>query len=350
MSSLKDTKYFINKAKQIHNNKYDYSKSNYIKSSEKLEIICPIHGSFWQRANRHLQGDGCPYCGGTKKLTTEEFIKKAQKVHNNKYDYSESEYINNSKPLKIICPTHGDFWQIPYHHLEGVGCPKCYGNKKLTTEEFIKKARVIHGNKYDYSESEYIGNNKKLTIKCNSCGNIFEQEPNNHLSDHGCPYCLHKISRQEKFIAELIQKFIEEKKLDVKFWFEQKYKLEQRSIKNYVLDLDIFIEKPFKIGNNIYKGIGIQVEGPWHYEKSLLTWETFNNDALRHNESNIVIFNIEVYNFTAKERKRLEKECEKIFKNIEALINCSSNSEFIIKENKENFIKRHNEIKENCGF
>lgn len=350
MSNLKNTEYFINKATQIHGNKYDYSKTKYIKSNEKLEIICLTHGSFWQRANRHLQGDGCPYCGGTKKITTEEFIEKARQVHGDKYDYSKVNYINNHTKVCIICPEHGEFWQTPSHHLANVACPSCYGNKKITTEEFIEKARQIHGDKYDYSESEYIGNSRKLKIKCNSCGRFFSQTPNNHLYGHGCPFCFHKISAQEKFVAELMQTFLKKKKIDVNFWFEQKYRLKQKSIKNHILDLDIFIEKTFKVGQTEYKGVGIQVEGPWHYDKRLLTSETFNNDFLRHNENDIIIFNIEVHNFTNKEKERLKKECEKIFRKIESLISCSNDSELIIKENEEKFFKRHYEIKENCGF
>jgi hypothetical protein len=90
-----------------------------------------------------------------KKLTTEEFIKRAEIVHGNKYDYSKSNYVNAHKKVIIICKKHGDFLQAPNHHLGGQGCREC-GNKKLTTEKFIKKAEKIHGHKYNYSKVDYI--------------------------------------------------------------------------------------------------------------------------------------------------------------------------------------------------
>ena len=90
-----------------------------------------------------------------KRITTGQFIKKARDVHKNKYDYSLSNYNHTHKKIKIICPDHGTFEQTPSSHLNGSGCPKCYGNKNLTTEEFINKSNLIHNNKYDYSLSKY---------------------------------------------------------------------------------------------------------------------------------------------------------------------------------------------------
>ena len=87
-----------------------------------------------------------------RKLTTEEFIKKAKEIHRDKYDYSKAEYSGSKIKICIICPKHGEFWQIPNAHLNGQGCPECSNTKKLTTEEFIKRAKKIHGDKYDYSK------------------------------------------------------------------------------------------------------------------------------------------------------------------------------------------------------
>ena len=116
----KTTVEFIKEAKKIHNNKYDYSKVKYINNYSKLLIICLIHGEFEQVSTVHLRGSGCPKCGvENKKPTTSEFIKKATKVHKNKYDYSKVEYVNNYSKVIIICPIHGKFKQIPYSHLNG---------------------------------------------------------------------------------------------------------------------------------------------------------------------------------------------------------------------------------------
>lgn len=98
---------FIEKANKVHNHRYDYSKVNYINNREKVCIICPEHGEFWQGPYKHLTGQGCPKCGGTQKSNIDEFILKAKKVHGNKYDYSKVEYVNNKTKVCIICPEHG---------------------------------------------------------------------------------------------------------------------------------------------------------------------------------------------------------------------------------------------------
>lgn len=116
---------FIQKAKEIHGDKYDYSKTKYINSNTKICIICPEHGEFWQTAGNHLSGHGCDKCGGTSTNTLEDFIQKAKSAHGEKYDYSKVEYINNNTKVCIICPKHGEFWQTPDKHFQGRGCPFC---------------------------------------------------------------------------------------------------------------------------------------------------------------------------------------------------------------------------------
>ena len=110
------TKIFIRKALIKHGNKYDYSNVVYIKSFEKVEIICRVenHETFWQTPNQHLIGCGCPICGGRQKLTLEKFIKRAKEIHDNKYDYSKSKYINAHSKIEIVCPieNHGSFFSI----------------------------------------------------------------------------------------------------------------------------------------------------------------------------------------------------------------------------------------------
>ena len=103
------TEEFILKAKKVHGDKYDYSQVNYVKTTIPVTIICPIHGPFTQRPVNHLRGKGCKYCGNAVKHTTEEFIEAARKVHGDKYDYSQVEYVNNKTKVKIICPIHGLF-------------------------------------------------------------------------------------------------------------------------------------------------------------------------------------------------------------------------------------------------
>ena len=197
---------FISRAKKIHNNRYDYSKANFIKASEPLCIICPIHGEFWQKPNVHLSGCGCQKCYGTPKLTTEEFIEKAKTIYGDKYDYSKVNYIGNKNKICIICPTHGEWLVTPNNFLRGSECPKCYGTPKLTTEEFIEKAKQVHGNKYNYSKVAYNGNKSKVKIICPIHGE-FLQSAASHLKGADCPACsgLEKITK-EKITKEVFLK------------------------------------------------------------------------------------------------------------------------------------------------
>ena len=128
---------FLLKAKEIHGNKYDYSKVEYINSKTKVCIICPEHGEFYQEPNSHLQGHGCPFCKSElKRNTTKGFIEKANEIHNNFYDYSLTKYGSNRQEKVIIkCPLHGEFTISPKSHLRGSGCPKC---KQSSLEKDVK--------------------------------------------------------------------------------------------------------------------------------------------------------------------------------------------------------------------
>ena len=196
------TEEFIKRAKEIHGDKYDYSKVEYKNAYTKVCIICPIHGEFWITPNNHLRGRGCKECYRDSLFSsTNEFIKKAKKVHGDKYDYSKVEYKNDRTKICIICSKHGEFWQTPAHHLKGCGCQYCSKNKKYTTEEFIKRAKEIHGDKYDYSKVEYKNTSTKVCIICPKHGE-FLVTPNNHLSGRGCPHC--KQTLLEKRISNVL--------------------------------------------------------------------------------------------------------------------------------------------------
>ena len=188
------TEHFIEKAKLKHGNKYDYSKVDYQGTEEPVIIICPEHGEFWQKPHNHINGCGCPICAGTKKLTTEEFIRKARKIHGDKYDYSKVEYVNSITPIIIVCPEHGEFLQTPSDHLSGKGCKKCatkliHDKLRKTKQQFIEEARAVHGDKYCYDKVEYINANTKVTIICPIHGN-FQMAPISHVRQHqGCPLC-----------------------------------------------------------------------------------------------------------------------------------------------------------------
>ena len=199
---------FIRRAKEVHGDKYDYSKTKYVNTTTKVCIICPEHGEFWQTPSKHLIGRGCPKCGGSAQLTTEDFIRKAKEIHGNKYDYRKTEYVNANTKVCIICPKHGEFWMLPSNHTHKTrpqGCPKCKAEspnpKRLTTEDFIRRAKEVHGDKYDYSKVEYVDYRTKVCIICPIHGEFFQQ-PGNHLMGNGCPRCLGKGLTQEEFINE----------------------------------------------------------------------------------------------------------------------------------------------------
>ena len=212
---------FIKRSNVIHHNKYDYSKVEYVNSSTKVCIICPEHGEFWQTPNKHMSGRGCPKCANIarknkKTFTYDIFEKKCNEIHNGKYLYHQ-DYTNYSTKVKITCPIHGDFYQSPNHHLCGQGCPKCgiekiHDTQRFTTEEFIIKAKEIHGDKYDYNKSLYVNYKTPISIICHKNGNNgiehgeFLQTPEAHLNGHGCPKCGNQISDAEKEIICFIEK------------------------------------------------------------------------------------------------------------------------------------------------
>ena len=186
---------FLLKAKEIHGDKYDYSKVLYKNSLTKVCIVCPEHGEFWQTPANHLQGQGCPKCLGKNK-STEDFISEAKKVHGDKYDYSKTKYKGAGEKVCIICPKHGEFWQIPSSHLRGSGCPECGKERSAelqhakmpTTEEFVAHLVSIYGNKYDFSKVDYKGNKTKVCIICPEHGE-FWKTPSALLAGQGCPRC-----------------------------------------------------------------------------------------------------------------------------------------------------------------
>lgn len=235
---------FIEKAKKIHGDKYDYSKVVYVKCNKKVCIICPKHGEFFIEPIKHISKGrtnqrGCPFCGEENRRkhtrkTTEWFITEAKKIHGDKYDYSKVEYERTDKNVCIICPEHGEFWQTPNRHLNHHGCPKCGGNEKLTTEEFIKRAKEIHGDKYDYSKVVFNGTNKKVCIICPKHGE-FWQYANSHMAGRGCPHCKSSLLENE------VRKFLDDE--GIKYIAQKRAKwLGKQSLDFYLPDFGVVIE------------------------------------------------------------------------------------------------------------
>lgn len=149
----KTQKKFIEEAKKIHKDIYDYSKVEYVNSFKKIEIICKKHGSFWQDPSLHLSGRGCKKCfiekqTDRKRKVIKRFIEEAKEIHKNTYDYSKIEYLNNKTKIGIICKIHGIFWQSPNHHLHGSGCPNCASTGFNPTKPAILYYLRVNTEKY----------------------------------------------------------------------------------------------------------------------------------------------------------------------------------------------------------
>ena len=280
---------WIERFNLIHFNRYDYSKFIYKNNHTNVCIICLEHGEFWQTPKKHLIGHGCPKCGRSLPLSIEIFIQKANNKHNNFYIYDNTIYKNTNTKICIICPEHGEFWQTPHNHLAGHGCPICGGTSLLNTEEFIKKAILVHENKFNYDKVQYKNNETKVCIICPEHGE-FWQTPYNHLSGFGCSFCV-----KSKGIIEIIKQL---KDFNINIITE--YRFENCKDKNS-LPFDIYLPN---------YNICIEYDGEQHFEpirfngisleKAKEIFErTKKHDTIKNNyckENNIQLIRIPYWN------------------------------------------------------
>ena len=181
---------FISKAKEVHGDNYDYSRSTFVKINEPVDIRCnKCERYFKQRPYSHLSGHGCNFCARRK--STGDFVKKAILVHGQKYDYSMVEYETNKSRVSITCKIcNHRFVQSAASHLAGHGCPECSTKyKKKSKKQFIADAMGVHGDRYDYSLVVYESNKDIIDIVCKKHNSIFQQQALSHLRGSGCPAC-----------------------------------------------------------------------------------------------------------------------------------------------------------------
>lgn len=230
---------FIKRCLEKHNYKYSYEKTNYKNSNSKVIITCPIHGDFEQLAASHQRGRGCSSCTKShpqKKKDAEVFILELKAIHNNKYDYSITEYKDCKSKIKIICPIHGIFEQKAGDHLKGNGCKKCgierrAQGRRCNKEDFVRKSKEIFGELYEYPDNMiYINSSTKVNIICKKHGE-FWKTPNNHLSKRqGCPIC--EESKGELEISRILR--------DLGVYFEKQKRFKEcRNI--YTLPFDFYM-------------------------------------------------------------------------------------------------------------
>lgn len=192
------TTQFIARAVSVHGDKYDYKKVAYKNNSQKVVIICAVHGDFLLAPKSHISGIGCTRCSGKAKRTKKTFIEDAVACHGNKYSYDKVVYKNPKDKLIIVCGIHGDFEQSATSHIRGYGCAKCgiermaSGNTR-TQKDFIKQAKKAHGDRYSYGKTKYTASGESVVITCSLHGD-FEQIAQSHISGHGCQKCSFQLT------------------------------------------------------------------------------------------------------------------------------------------------------------
>lgn len=205
---------YIKLATEKHNGIYDYSETVYNGVQNKIDIICKVHGKFTQTGANHLASNGCPKCAHDYRVSCVQkdqnhFLTKSKEAHREFYDYSKAVYVSAREKVTIICPTHGDFEQLPSSHYQGHGCEKCGREQTIESlrdsqEDFIKKAIDTHGDTFNYDNVQYVDAITKVKINCKKHG-IFEQQPYNHLQGKGCSKCSQRVSAPETEIFGFVK-------------------------------------------------------------------------------------------------------------------------------------------------
>lgn len=197
---------FIEKAKKVHGDRYDYSLVKYVNDKTSVEIICKEHGTFTQYPKDHLKGTNCLKCSFRyNKLNKEEFLFEAKKVHGDKYNYENINFVDMKTKVNILCEKHGEFFQSPKNHLRGFGCRVC-NFRTLDQDIIIKRFKEVHGETYDYSLVNYKGGRLGVDIICKKHG-IFKQSPEAHAKGCGCPSCF-KASRGELVLEKIFNDYL----------------------------------------------------------------------------------------------------------------------------------------------
>jgi len=256
MARIKPTNdYFLEKAKKVHNSKFDYSLVEYKGAHNKVQIKCPKGHTFEQRPMDHWRGIGCKFCsqqrlGAYSKYSLDEVKDLLHKKYGNKYLFDFTGYTTLESKIKCICSKHGTKSIRVSSLLKGYHCSECKGTKvaNVTLEYFIRKSREIHGNYYNYSDSIVNNAQDKVTVICPKHGE-FRQSPNSHMHGQGCPVC--KFSKGElkirKWLIENKINFISQHKFPV---------LKRLSFDFYLPDRDICIEYDGEYHYHSYKRVG----------------------------------------------------------------------------------------------
>ena len=177
---------FINEAREIHGNKYDYSKFIYTGINKKGIIICPVNHEFEQTPSNHLSGQGCRKCGrivcaNKQRKTLDKFIEDARKMHGDKYDYSLVNYVMAHTKVCIICPSNHKFWQPPNQHIHGAGCPYCFNTiskkENIFLDNYLKLPNDLDHRQVKIGKKRVDGYDPENKIIYEFLGDYFHGNP-----------------------------------------------------------------------------------------------------------------------------------------------------------------------------
>lgn len=187
------TEEFVARARKIHGDRFSYDRVVYGNYDTPVSIGCLVHGAFSQTPDNHLAGKGCRKCAGNQRRTAQEILRLFKSIYGQQYQYDLSTFANTKQRLHIVCRLHGPFAVSYYKHLKGAGCPRCTEHyQHQASKHFVRRARAIHGRKYQYGK--YLAAAKKMRIVCPAHG-VFWQSPASHLQGHGCRGCANDRKR-----------------------------------------------------------------------------------------------------------------------------------------------------------
>jgi hypothetical protein len=239
---------FIENAKLIHGNKYDYSVVNYINSRTKIQIICSKKHLFTQIPNSHLQGNGCPNCNVSKKLSIDDVKNLCYKFHGETHTILSNFYKNQKSVIEIKHNICGNIFNTNYINLySGCGCPKCFKSKKLSIDILKERCYNLHKDEYKILDNNYINNHTKIMVKHNKCGHQWLVKPNHFSNGSCCPNCYNKSKGENK-----IKLFLESNKID----YTPQHGFKDCKYKQ-VLNFDFYLPK---------YNICIEFDGRQHFE------------------------------------------------------------------------------------
>lgn len=217
---------FIERAKSVHGDRYDYSLVEFINMGTKVKILCQKHNEFLQSPNHHTKiKQGCPICAKEeniekRKVSYDDLVRRTSERHGDKYSIKKQDFDTLRSKIFVECKYHGEFQTEGRFLFKGNPCKKCIDENlgkrmyktKTSKENFIQRCIETHGNKYDYSKSIYKGSNKKIEIICKVHNNSFYQRVGDHIRGRGCPECgiennKTTLKSHDEFIKQCIDKY-----------------------------------------------------------------------------------------------------------------------------------------------